>query len=46
VVVWEAARGASGVARRAAGGDAGGHRRSSEKVRVATPETDNGDDDD
>jgi transposase-like protein len=27
-------------------GDAGGHRRSSEKVRVATPGTENGDDDD
>jgi len=33
-------------ASRAAVGDAGGHRRSSEKVRVARPETDNGDDDD
>ncbi len=27
-------------------GDAGGQRRSSEKVRVATPGTENGDDDD
>ena len=31
---------------RAAAGDAGGHRRSSETVWVARPETDNGDDDD
>jgi len=41
VVVWEAARRALGVAQRAAVGDAGGHRRSSEKVRVARPGTDN-----
>jgi hypothetical protein len=38
-VVWAAARGAPGVGQRAAGGDAGGHRRSSEKVRVARPGT-------
>ena len=39
-VVWdEAACGASGVAQRAAGGEAGGHRRSSEKARVADPGT-------
>ena len=39
VVQEEAARGASGVAQRAASGDAGGHRRSSEKVRIARPGT-------
>ena len=46
VVYEKAARGALGVAQRAAVGDAGGHRRSSEKVRVATPGTNDGDDDD
>jgi hypothetical protein len=39
VVQEEAARGTPGVAQRAAVGDAGGHRRSSDKVRVATPGT-------
>jgi len=44
-LVNEAARGVPGVAQRAAGGVAGGRRRSSARVRVASLETKDGDDD-